>query len=276
VLAARSDWVQVQFDDQSAWLRRADVSVGEGVVKRATASSGLRVRTGPGVQYRSIGTLDEGDLIADQGGHALWRKISFGGRTGWVGARFLRDHEAPSGPGITNVLADAVGTDPPPSSNGGSTSSGSTTTAASTPASAPASTPVSEPSSGPTSRGMAYDNGRKIGMIDLVKIDGKSVAVRTAAAFKRMRAAAEHDGIHLHINSGFRTYDEQAHLYRLYKQHRGNLAAPPGYSNHEDGRALDIDTTSQSGTYRWLTRNAARFGFRRTVPSERWHWEYRP
>jgi len=25
---------------------------------------------------------------------------------------------------------------------------------------------------------------------------------------------------------------------------------------------------------RWLERNARRFGFRRTVPTEPWHWEW--
>jgi D-alanyl-D-alanine carboxypeptidase len=34
------------------------------------------------------------------------------------------------------------------------------------------------------------------------------------------------------------------------------------------------DTTSAA--YAWLAANACRFGFRRTVRSEPWHWEYRP
>ena len=39
-------------------------------------------------------------------------------------------------------------------------------------------------------------------------------------------------------------------------------------SNHQNGRALDLTTSP------WLTDNAARFGFRRTVPSEAWHYEF--
>ena len=37
--------------------------------------------------------------------------------------------------------------------------------------------------------------------------------------------------------------------------------------------ALDLDTAS-AGVYAWLNANGARFGFKRTVPSEAWHWEW--
>jgi LAS superfamily LD-carboxypeptidase LdcB len=43
------------------------------------------------------------------------------------------------------------------------------------------------------------------------------------------------------------------------------------------GRAVDIQTGG--GTlpiYFWLQKNAARFGFVRTVPSETWHYHYFP
>ena len=89
-----------------------------------------------------------------------------------------------------------------------------------------------------------------------------------------MREAARRDGVHLTVVSGFRTYAEQKELYRLYRAGRGNLAAKPGHSNHQNGWALDLNHRGP-GVYRWLTRNGARFGFRRTVPSEKWHWEYR-
>jgi hypothetical protein len=64
---------------------------------------------------------------------------------------------------------------------------------------------------------------------------------------------------------------EQQHLYGCYIHHNcnnGNLAAKPGYSNHQSGRALDLSVSS------WLVNNAARFGFKRTVPSEAWHYEF--
>jgi hypothetical protein len=57
------------------------------------------------------------------------------------------------------------------------------------------------------------------------------------------------------------------------------LTAKPGYSNHQSGIAFDIhygQTEAERGKqYVWLCKNAWRFGFVRTVFSERWHWEYR-
>lgn len=126
-----------------------------------------------------------------------------------------------------------------------------------------------------TSTEDAWRRGTRLGPIQVVTIDGKPVALETARAFQRMRAAAAVDGVQLRIVSGFRSYGEQEHLYRLYQQGRGNLAARPGYSNHQDGKALDLNS-SAPGVLTWLNRNARRYGFLRTVPSEDWHWEYWP
>ncbi len=125
-----------------------------------------------------------------------------------------------------------------------------------------------------TSEHDAYSNGRRIGRLEVVEIDGKPVAADTARAFLRMREAARRDGVTLRIVSGFRSHAEQTRLYRAYRAGRGNLAARPGYSNHQDGAAVDLNT-SDRGVYRWLQANARQFGFVRTVPSEPWHWEYR-
>lgn len=108
--------------------------------------------------------------------------------------------------------------------------------------------------------------------ICVVSVDGKLVEVRTAQAFASMRAAASASGVHISVVSGFRTMDQQRYLYNLYLSGRGNLAARPGYSNHQSGLALDLNTSS-AGVYNWMSRNASRYGFRRTVPSEAWHWE---
>jgi len=111
--------------------------------------------------------------------------------------------------------------------------------------------------------------------ICITKVDGKWVEVNTARAYLRMRKAARARGVSLRVNSGFRTMAQQRYLYNCYKTKRcnnGNLAAPPGYSNHQSGKALDLNTSAR-GVYSFLTNNAKKYGFRRTVPSERWHWE---
>jgi len=119
-----------------------------------------------------------------------------------------------------------------------------------------------------------YVSGRRF-QLCVTTIDGHLVGVRTARAYERMEIAARRDGVNLAIVSGFRTMRQQRRLYRLYLEGRGNLAARPGYSNHQSGIALDLNTSS-GGVYHWLAHHAHHFGFRRTVPSERWHWEYRP
>jgi len=58
--------------------------------------------------------------------------------------------------------------------------------------------------------------------------------------------------------------------------------AIPGWSNHQDGTAIDfqtkdlLSTPENEAAYAWLVSNAIGYGFVRTVLSERWHWEYKP
>jgi D-alanyl-D-alanine dipeptidase len=116
----------------------------------------------------------------------------------------------------------------------------------------------------------AYDHGSPF-TIEVITIGGKPAAKPTGDAFLKMQKAADAAGVKLSINSGFRTMAEQQHLYSCYQTgncNNGNLAAKPGYSNHQSGRALDLTVSS------WLVNNAAHFGFKRTVPSEAWHYEF--
>lgn len=124
-------------------------------------------------------------------------------------------------------------------------------------------------------RATGYRRGRAF-TICVVTVDGKPVEVNTARAYLRMKRAARAKGVYLHINSGFRTMAAQRYLYNCYRTKRcnnGNLAAPPGYSNHQSGHALDLNTSAR-GVYWFLSRYGRGYGFRRTVPSERWHWEH--
>lgn len=91
----------------------------------------------------------------------------------------------------------------------------------------------------------------------------------------------------LRINSGGRTYEEQARLYALYKAGRGNKAAPPGQSLHESGIAVDLGgalyntnmgAAMATAQHQWMRQNAAQFGWYWVGQGfgESWHWEYRP
>ncbi|MCB9733537.1 MAG: D-alanyl-D-alanine carboxypeptidase family protein [Deltaproteobacteria bacterium] len=122
-----------------------------------------------------------------------------------------------------------------------------------------------------------YRNGSSF-TIRVVTVDGKKVEKATANAYMVMAQAAQNAGLQLRVVSGFRTYAEQQYLYNCYIHcncNNCNLAARPGYSNHQSGHALDLNTGGfGTSIYNWLTAHGAAYGFSRTVPSESWHWEW--
>ncbi|MBT8087594.1 MAG: D-alanyl-D-alanine carboxypeptidase family protein [Gammaproteobacteria bacterium] len=121
------------------------------------------------------------------------------------------------------------------------------------------------------------------------------LAPATAASWAAMVDAAAAEGIRLLIVSGFRSIDYQARLIRK-KINAGQrvsdilkVNAAPGFSEHHTGRAVDIATPGSrplseefehSDAFRWLTANAAGFGFSMSYPRdnpygviyEPWHW----
>ncbi len=120
-----------------------------------------------------------------------------------------------------------------------------------------------------------YRNGNPF-PITVVQVDGYAAELRSANAYVVMQQAAAANGVNLRVVSGFRTMAEQQYVYHCYTTCSCNscsLAAYPGYSLHQSGEAFDLNT-SEGGVYNWLANNAAYFGFRRTVPSEPWHWEW--
>jgi LAS superfamily LD-carboxypeptidase LdcB len=117
-----------------------------------------------------------------------------------------------------------------------------------------------------------YHDGEKM-KVKVVEVGKAEAEVHTAVAFRAMAKAARKAGIELAIRSGFRSHAKQTKLYKEYRKGSGNLAARPGFSNHESGRALDL-VIGQYKTYEWLQNHASTYGFHRTVPGEPWHWEY--
>jgi hypothetical protein len=122
-----------------------------------------------------------------------------------------------------------------------------------------------------------YSGGKPF-TITVIEVDGYPVERETANHYVAMQRAAQAAGIGLRINSGFRTMAKQQYLYNCYRNCTSgcescNLAATPGTSNHQSGKALDLNT-SAAGVMSWLNANAARFGFKRTVAEEAWHWEW--
>lgn len=116
------------------------------------------------------------------------------------------------------------------------------------------------------------------------------LTVGAVNAYQRLSQAYRNTGFgNLGINSGGRTYAEQARLYDGYR--RGlpgyNKAAPPGTSLHESGIAADfggalynrnMQAAMATRQHQWMRQNAAQFGWYWTGKNfgESWHWEYHP
>lgn len=111
-------------------------------------------------------------------------------------------------------------------------------------------------------------------------------------AFVTMAAAARNDGIDLTVDSGFRSISYQRRIIarRLAEgvaiDEIFSSVAPPGYSEHHTGRAVDLVPSearfAHTDAYAWLKKNAERFGFQESMPEigdgdrpwESWHWYY--
>lgn len=133
-------------------------------------------------------------------------------------------------------------------------------------------------------------------------LPGSSMRLRQAAAkeFQAMVRAARASGVNLVPISGFRSVQDQQPIYfdiqaerRQSVTKRAKVSAPPGYSEHHTGYAVDIGDGNTPATnlntnfektkaFRWLEANAARFHFEMSFPKnnsqgvnyEPWHWRF--
>jgi len=128
------------------------------------------------------------------------------------------------------------------------------------------------------------------------------IRLRTNAAlsFDAMVQAAQSQGVLLVPLSGYRSVAEQQQLFFAVKAERAQLAtkraevsAPPGYSEHHTGYAIDIgdgrlpatnlsQDFARTEAFQWLQQNAPRFSFELSFPPgnpqgisyEPWHWRF--
>jgi len=115
----------------------------------------------------------------------------------------------------------------------------------------------------------------------------------------KMREEAKKDGIYLVFLSGYRSINLQKDIFYSLKSirnqeaaERARVSAPPVYSEHSTGFAIDIGDATQRETdfetdfentdaFRWLIKNAAKFHFKlsfnkdnKNIDYEPWHWRY--
>lgn len=139
-------------------------------------------------------------------------------------------------------------------------------------------------------------------LANVIDKSSRQLDERVAPHYTEMYEAALKDGCKLTPYSGYRSAERQKINYEnkvaLYKN-QGNsqeeaerLAAewilPPGASEHNMGVAMDIVCTDesfdQSKEFKWLTENAAEYGFILRYPKDKtditkvayepWHWRY--
>jgi D-alanyl-D-alanine carboxypeptidase len=118
---------------------------------------------------------------------------------------------------------------------------------------------------------------------------------QAAGAWRAMSAAALADDVPITIVSAFRSVERQAEIVRA-KLARGLslesilcVSAPPGYSEHHSGRAIDVTTENvrplevefeETVAFRWLSDHARSYAFFLSYPRqnpygfayEPWHW----
>ncbi|MFZ9173935.1 MAG: M15 family metallopeptidase [Vulcanococcus sp.] len=136
---------------------------------------------------------------------------------------------------------------------------------------------------------------------DLISIGpGVLMNPEAAEALNRMRRAADADGIDLRVLSAFRSIALQKQIFFDVKsqrnqsaRERAQVSAPPGFSEHSTGFAVDLGDGRQPQTnlstsfdqteaFRWLQQHANRFHFALSFPDgnkqgvsyEPWHWRF--
>ena len=115
----------------------------------------------------------------------------------------------------------------------------------------------------------------------------------------KMRKDAKNEGIYLVFLSGFRSIKLQEDIFYSLKSirnqtasERARVSAPPGYSEHSTGYAIDIGDANfrqtdfevefeNTDVFKWLKKNAAKYHFKlsfdknnKNVDYEPWHWRY--
>lgn len=121
-----------------------------------------------------------------------------------------------------------------------------------------------------------------------------------AEALQALQGAAAADGIDIRVLSAFRSIALQKQIFFDVKSERNQSAleraqvsAPPGFSEHSTGYAVDLGdgrapatnlspSFDQTAAYRWLQEHANRFHFHLSFPQanrqgvsyEPWHWRF--
>ncbi len=106
-----SSWHQILYNGSVAYIHASYVKIGEDndaedAVYAAVNAATLNFREGPSTSYKVIDTLKRGDIVQILEQSSSWYKVKYGGRTGYMYAKYLSISSAEYGTvtaGILNV-----------------------------------------------------------------------------------------------------------------------------------------------------------------------------
>ncbi|PSB19742.1 D-alanyl-D-alanine carboxypeptidase family protein [Phormidesmis priestleyi ULC007] len=163
-----------------------------------------------------------------------------------------------------------------------------------------AASPSASPSPDTLLRHFAYAEAPQAELQPINGDGGIKLRKSAAEAFRQMSGAAQAEGIILAPLSAFRSLSDQQHVFFEVKaersqtpNQRAEVSAPPGYSEHHTGYAIDVGdgnvpatnlspSFDQTAAFKWLKQNAVRFNFELSFPKnnpqgvtyEPWHWRF--
>ncbi len=133
---------------------------------------------------------------------------------------------------------------------------------------------------------IAWDHINEAGRIGYIRSDAKESLLKMAEAFEL------HFGKPLVVISGYRSAQYQERLWNLWRCH-DTLCAPPGYSEHQLGLAVDLFESTTDGDFAknrqyrsyvaWMQKNSHFYGWHQSYQKgadidgyeiEPWHWRY--
>lgn len=133
----------------------------------------------------------------------------------------------------------------------------------------------------------------------LTRVNGERLRAEAADAYKQFTKSAKSAGVNVVPISGYRSYGQQQNLYEDYVARYGletaeDLAARPGYSEHQTGLAMDVGNPggvcalqacfADTPVGRWAAQEGWKYGFIIRYPAgketttgyayEPWHLRY--
>ncbi|WP_390090986.1 M15 family metallopeptidase [Geminocystis herdmanii] len=147
---------------------------------------------------------------------------------------------------------------------------------------------------------LAYEEAPQSELKPITRDGAIRLREKAADKFLQMQRDARAQGIILTPISGFRSISDQEYLFFKIKEQRkqptskrAEVSAPPGYSEHHTGYAVDIGDGNapatnlntnfeQTPAYKWLSQNAAKYSFELSftpdnlqgISYEPWHWRF--